>query len=544
MPFKRSLAALLAVLLPVHTVYADAALPALFWQAAAAQTEGEGDGGTTEGEGSGAEGEGEVTPTCELQEFSLVLPISGGTWFFTDTASGLELPLLATADCEEDVVSVAFSVRQAVGGTTTIGSDTTPPYEQNLSSLFSPPLDQTLTFTARATTLSNPDTVTRADATLDFRSITATEDSDFNGLPDTPFVTLNKEDDRWLSRVLLEGEDAQAVTWMRTFYGNSISALDTPLDTIQLALTSPETPGQQVIASFHPALVGSNEIAIFVVRFAPTLRNLVGGSEALEFAREPGGTLRGTGQYVLVSILVSSNSGASFSEITQSRLTANPVTLTLDGLPLDDARQYSLARHAMQLSNLGAGLGIYAATGAWRSVSTQSTDYADDAITATIVQPGIYAPYFLIEEGEFCPLGVCAPPAIVGEILAILAFFILSLVPGGVGGGDSPCFIATAAYGTPLAEEIDVLRQFRDSVLLESGFGSALVDTYYHWSPPIADAVARSPWLAAAVRCVLFFAVALARVGMASPGGVALGLTAAAALWMAARRRKGVSRSR
>jgi len=52
--------------------------------------------------------------------------------------------------------------------------------------------------------------------------------------------------------------------------------------------------------------------------------------------------------------------------------------------------------------------------------------------------------------------------------------------------GDG-CFIATAAYGTSTAEEIDVLRAFRDEVLLESTLGSQLVEWYYQTSPPVAD---------------------------------------------------------
>ena len=74
------------------------------------------------------------------------------------------------------------------------------------------------------------------------------------------------------------------------------------------------------------------------------------------------------------------------------------------------------------------------------------------------------------------------------------------------GGGSSnnlPCFIATAAYGTPLAQEIDVLRNIRDEHLLTNAIGSSFVDSYYRLSPPIADVVASQPLLKSIVQVLL-----------------------------------------
>ncbi len=53
------------------------------------------------------------------------------------------------------------------------------------------------------------------------------------------------------------------------------------------------------------------------------------------------------------------------------------------------------------------------------------------------------------------------------------------------------CFIATAAYGTATAKQLDVLRAFRDDVLLKSTVGSRLVDLYYQVSPPIANFISQ-----------------------------------------------------
>ena len=53
----------------------------------------------------------------------------------------------------------------------------------------------------------------------------------------------------------------------------------------------------------------------------------------------------------------------------------------------------------------------------------------------------------------------------------------------------SPCFVATAAYGSPLDARIGVLRRARDRYLMSNEPGRALVAAYYELGPPFPSAV-------------------------------------------------------
>jgi hypothetical protein len=65
------------------------------------------------------------------------------------------------------------------------------------------------------------------------------------------------------------------------------------------------------------------------------------------------------------------------------------------------------------------------------------------------------------------------------------------------------CFIATAVYGTPDCPDLDLLRSFRDRVLLRSRAGTSFVRFYYRVSPPVARAIEKSPALKLIVRKLL-----------------------------------------
>ncbi|HOJ34659.1 MAG TPA: IPT/TIG domain-containing protein [Candidatus Hydrogenedentes bacterium] len=112
------------------------------------------------------------------------------------------------------------------------------------------------------------------------------------------------------------------------------------------------------------------------------------------------------------------------------------------------------------------------------------------------------------------------PLATILAALVAVPVALIGLFAGGKsgGGGGGPCFIATAAYGTPLAEQIDVLRAVRDHFLLTNAFGTAIVDVYYRVSPALADVIAAHPLLAGVVRLLLWPVVWVSRAALAMPG--------------------------
>lgn len=69
------------------------------------------------------------------------------------------------------------------------------------------------------------------------------------------------------------------------------------------------------------------------------------------------------------------------------------------------------------------------------------------------------------------------------------------------------CFVATAAFGSPMASQVKWLREYRDRFLVTFEGGRALVSWYYRWSPPVASWLASRPGARKLARAALWIPV-------------------------------------
>ena len=78
-------------------------------------------------------------------------------------------------------------------------------------------------------------------------------------------------------------------------------------------------------------------------------------------------------------------------------------------------------------------------------------------------------------------------------------------------GAVDACFVATAAYGSLLANEVEMLRHVRDTMLRTNVLGELGVETYYTFGPALAGLIGESDLLRASSRSALQPVVAYVR---------------------------------
>jgi len=234
-----------------------------------------------------------------------------------------------------------------------------------------------------------------------------------------------------------------------------------------------------------------HEISVTVENYVLTISADAGGITD----PAPGSYIYDTGTEVTITATPDTNFRFSgwTGDVPSDHENDNPITITMDGdksITANFIRQYTLI--------------IAAGTGGTTSPSPGSYDYDSGtqvSVTATTSSGYQFSSWSGDASGTTNPISIT-----MDSDKSITANF--SAIPSEEAGKKGGCFIATAAYGSPLHPHLDILRDFRDTYLMPSKLGSKLVNLYYKYSPFVAELIARHKILKVAARIGLLPLVA------------------------------------
>ena len=222
---------------------------------------------------------------------------------------------------------------------------------------------------------------------------------------------------------------------------------------------------------------------------------------------EPGTYIYDSGTEV--PITATAESGYRFShwtgDVPSGHENDNPITITMDSdksITANFIRQYTLT----------------IASGSGGTTSPSPGTYVHDSGTEVSITAKPDSGYeFSGWSGDAS--GTDNPTTItMNSDKSVTASFSATTTDGDEPGEKKgPCFIATAAYGSPLHPHLDILRDFRDAYLMPSKLGRTLVNLYYKYSPFVADFIAKHKVLKIVVRFSLLpmitFSYSMVRFG-------------------------------
>ena len=135
----------------------------------------------------------------------------------------------------------------------------------------------------------------------------------------------------------------------------------------------------------------------------------------------------------------------------------------------------------------------------------QSFCKVDSEFLETIAESA-WNPFFTIGSGS--PSSSSSSPLEMGDRSYLRGGPSYGGASSPVGSGNpssgSSCFVATAAFGSSLENDVVVLAQFRDRYLLDHRAGQAFVKLYYRFSPMPASFIRKHDSIRFVVRMALY----------------------------------------
>ncbi len=324
------------------------------------------------------------SPTCQLQNLAVVNPQDGDVILVGVGSGGVGIVLSAATNCPDDTASVTFTL------------DSYPPVvvtEVDGSGYYSaesPTIDElgfgshTLLVVATGKTGG---TTLQSVVTFTLQSTAPGEDGDNNGVLDQPFVTLRNNGEYWYQLLYDPTTGLPLVSGAARWEGGLDKQNPVPPVII---LQNPNDRGSVVNVTVPDGLLEAGEVAIVMVVASPDIA-LIYGAATAQLLPEPSEVLVDGGMYVEVSIIVSTDGGATYAEIDPSRLVANPVQMTMEGLYFVPGGLPLLYSHATTVqNNPSTGTEIVPAVGAWGTIPVTITART---MSASLLSLSAFAPY-------------------------------------------------------------------------------------------------------------------------------------------------------
>ena len=213
-------------------------------------------------------------------------------------------------------------------------------------------------------------------------------DANADAWPDDPFATLS-DTELWLANT--PARTVAALRW---------SAPDETIQTIDLEIPRPGNTDQHIRIEAPGVLAAPGEIAVLLIGVAADLESLI-NTEVSGTDIQPVDLLPGA-HYLEISILISTDAGATFDEIDPARVQETPLSLHIGDLVTPVNFPAVLYEHPTYIaSDPQTGLAPIAEAGAWTLVPAYSGPYTDPApgditqpayLTAVLSSLSVFAP--------------------------------------------------------------------------------------------------------------------------------------------------------
>jgi len=145
--------------------------------------------------------------------------------------------------------------------------------------------------------------------------------------------------------------------------------------------------------------------------------------------------------------------------------------------------------------------------------SDNSGAYLDSFILSTSAAPGSYTVYASAGKAGYSSSQAQTQFTILPQSTVTSTPSSSSTSSSQSSGPPSPCFIATATYGSEIAPEVALLRYFRDAQVLRTSAGRSFMQAfnafYYSFSPQVASFISANGIVRSSMKIILYPLIAI-----------------------------------